>query len=110
MTLLGQSLKFQRLTGLLPCDGSLDLDLFAGTAVDAGSAGAGPAGGEAAGERVPSTEVGKVKFGKKYPASCVAFSPDGRMIAVGLSDGLIEVYDPATSKLRRGLDYQDQDK
>ncbi len=34
---------------------------------------------------------------------CVSFSPDGKYVAVGLHDGLIELYDVQSGKLRRQL-------
>jgi WD40 repeat protein len=34
---------------------------------------------------------------------CAAFSPDGRRLAIGTSDGLVRLYDPATGALVRAL-------
>ena len=94
LSLLGQSLKWQRHIGALP-PGSM-YDLFSGTA---------PTRTEED-ERYPNELKGRIKFGKKSCAECVAFSPDGLYLATGSTDGFIEVWDYDTCKLNKQLQYQ----
>jgi len=51
----------------------------------------------------------RIKLGKASPATVVRFSPDGRTIATGTSDGFIELWHSSTGKLRKDLSYQAED-
>jgi WD40 repeat-containing protein SMU1 len=50
--------------------------------------------------------IGTVRFGEDVVAECAAFAPDGKSLISGSSEGMVEVWDPATGKLRRDLAYQ----
>lgn len=94
LALIGQALKWQTHAGSLrPGDA---FDVFRGEAravVDEE-------------ERCPTDLSAIIELGKKNHAEAVAASPDGRSLAVGSSDGFVEVYDWATGALRMDLPYQ----
>jgi len=94
LALLGQALKWQKHLGSLkPGDA---FDVFRGEAravVDEE-------------ERYPTDLSAVIELGKKNHAEAVAASPDGRSVAVGSSDGFVELYDWDTGKLRMDLTYQ----
>jgi len=94
LALIGQALKWQTHAGSLrPGDA---FDVFRGEAravVDEE-------------ERCPTDLSAVIELGKKNHAEAVAASPDGRSLAVGSSDGFVEVYDWATGALRMDLPYQ----
>ena len=94
LALIGQALKWQKHVGSLkPGDA---FDVFRGEAravVDEE-------------ERYPTELSAVIELGKKNHAEAVVASPDGRSIAVGSSDGFVEVYDWATGALRMDLSYQ----
>ena len=94
LALIGQALKWQKHAGSLkPGDA---FDVFRGEAravVDEE-------------ERYPTDLSAVIELGKKNHAEAVAASPDGRSVAVGSSDGFVEVYDWATGALRMDLSYQ----
>jgi WD40 repeat-containing protein SMU1 len=94
VTLLGQALKWQQFTGALPPGGKFDV-----------MRGAAPPRRDAE-DKVPTSVAGTVKFGAAARPECVAFSPDGAYLVAGSSDGIIEVYDPETARLRTDLAYQ----
>ena len=61
-------------------------------------------------ERIPSKQLGHIKFGKKSHPECAVFLPDGQGLATGSSDGFIEIWDPKKCKLRTyDLPYQKDD-
>ncbi|KAI9033284.1 WD40-repeat-containing domain protein [Hyaloraphidium curvatum] len=93
LSLLGQAMKWQHAQGLLAAD--TPFDLFRGSAQSASVA-----------DRVPSTRYQNIKFSKKQHTESAAFSPDGQFLAVGAVDGIIEIYNHATGKLRKDLKYQ----
>jgi WD40 repeat-containing protein SMU1 len=94
LSLLGQSLKWQASQGLLPEDGAFDL--FRGTTPAAKIE-----------DDMPPTHVYQtIKFPKKAAAECATFSPDGQYLATGTMDGLIEIWNYMTGKLRKDLTYQ----
>ncbi|KAI8620464.1 WD40 repeat-containing protein SMU1-like protein [Chytriomyces sp. MP71] len=96
LTLLGQSLKYQRSQGLIPDDDIPSYDLFRGLVPQAKVE-----------EDAPATVMYQtVKFPKKAHAESVAFSGDGQYMATGAVDGLIEVWSYLTGKLRMDLKYQ----
>ena len=94
LALIGQALKWQTHAGSLrPGDA---FDVFRGetrAVVDEE-------------ERCPTDLSAVIELGKKNHAEAVAASPDGRSLAVGSSDGFVEVYDWATGALRMDLPYQ----
>jgi WD40 repeat-containing protein SMU1 len=92
LKLLSQALKLQRLRGELPHDGHHDLDLFHGAAVDSAAKRAKVA------EIPPLRLATTVKMSKKDPFLSLIFSPDGRTVVTGASDGLVEVYDAHTGQ------------
>lgn len=47
-----------------------------------------------------------LQFSSSSSPRCLAFSPDGRYLVTGSSDGLIEVWDFMTGKLALDLEYQ----
>lgn len=98
VTLLGMALKWQNLQGLIPAHGTYDLlrgvTTFSQQQYEEPSV-----------ERIART----VKFGKKTPAQCVVFSPDGRYVTTGSTDGLIEIWDWTTGLLATDFEYQQKD-
>ena len=49
------------------------------------------------------------KISEKYCLETLAFSPDGNYLATASEDGIIEILDPETLKLKAGLEYQERD-
>ncbi|KAJ3412520.1 Serine/threonine-protein kinase smu1 [Chytridiales sp. JEL 0842] len=94
LALLGQALKWQHSQGLLPPDGAYDL--FRGTAPTA----------RVEEDMPPAQRYQTIKFPKKAHAECVAFSADGQFMATGTLDGIIEIWNYMTAKIRRDLKYQ----
>lgn len=116
LTLLGQAVKWQQFTGQLP------------EGVEAGAGGAGTHAGEGARldlfkgapaarrveeERLCNSGPGPyvIKYGASARPECGVWSADGRFLITGSADGLIEVYDARTGKLRTAdLPYQAADE
>jgi WD40 repeat-containing protein SMU1 len=94
LALMGQALKWQKHCGSLKPGEAFDV--FRGEArlvVDEE-------------ERYPTDLSVIIELGKKNHAEAVAASPDGKSVAVGSSDGFVELYDWDTGKLRMDLSYQ----
>jgi len=96
LTLLGQALKFQQLTGQIPA--GTNYDIFRGKAPE-----------QQEDETYPRRLDKTITFGEKsHPEAC-QFSPDGQYLVTGSVDGFIEVWDYLTGKLKP-LKYQDEDQ
>ena len=101
LTLLTQAVKWQQLQGALPA--SAGLDLFTGQPTASALAAASPTS-------VPAQQSRVIHFAPGSQALALSFSPDGRMLASGSSDGWLEVWDADTGKLNPALAYQGRDE
>ncbi|KAH3762477.1 Guanine nucleotide-binding protein, beta subunit [Pelomyxa schiedti] len=97
LSLLCQSLKWQRIQGMLPPDGKFDL--FRGATVTRAIEN----------EMYPKSLERIIKLGKTG-AECIKFSPDGQYLVMGSIDGFIEVWDWETGKINTMLKYQADDE
>ena len=101
LTLLGQAMKWQRLQGLAPAGSGLSL--FSGLPSPTALTAASPSS-------LPSQQSRVIHFAPGSQCLCLAFSPDGRLLATGSSDGWLEVWDADTGKLSEQLQYQGRDE
>lgn len=104
LALLGHALKWQQSVGALPA-GAARFDLFAGAAAAATDT------QERAKREAPCVRPARRTrvAAKGQHAECLALSPDGALLAVGSSDGFIELRDVGTGKLRADLQFQAED-
>lgn len=107
--LLSHALQWQRYTGSLPpapaqagAGAPTKWDVFRGLAP------APPSSRRDVEDRPPSKAAGVIRGGA-IP-QCAVFTPDGASLVVGSDDGILEVYDAGSGKLRTDLAFQAADE
>eukprot|EP00828_Plagiopyla_frontata_P042030 TRINITY_DN6174_c0_g1_i2.p2 TRINITY_DN6174_c0_g1~~TRINITY_DN6174_c0_g1_i2.p2 ORF type:complete len:548 (+),score=109.35 TRINITY_DN6174_c0_g1_i2:140-1783(+) len=98
MELLGQALKYQQYNNPKQ-KANLQLNIFTGEVLKQ--------------QEEPPKIIDRIEKVVKFPqeAKCqmIKFSHNGKFVVVGGIDGIIEVWDSSTGKLRKDLDYQGED-
>jgi WD40 repeat-containing protein SMU1 len=97
ITIIGESLKWQRYVGRIPK--STKIDLFKHAEI----------GNNALVDQQVYINSRTIKFGKKNEVDCAQFSKNGEYLVTGSSDGFIEIWDADSGKLRLDLHYQAAD-
>ncbi|EGC37223.1 hypothetical protein DICPUDRAFT_77157 [Dictyostelium purpureum] len=100
LSLLSQSLHWQKHTGVIPTD-CTEFDLFKGELPHKKI--------EVEEEATPNILDKTIKFNTKNKPESVQFSPDSKYLVTGSIDGFIEVWDYNTGKLSKNLAYQAND-
>eukprot|EP00056_Hartaetosiga_gracilis_P008249 m.117740 g.117740 ORF g.117740 m.117740 type:complete len:525 (+) comp12880_c0_seq1:2544-4118(+) len=96
LTLFQQSIKWQKHSGVLPEGASVDL--FRGRAIITEKE-----------EELPPTHIHKsIKLGGKTHSECALFSSDGQFFVTGSADGMIEIWNHRTAKIRKDLKFQQE--
>ena len=103
VSLLGMALRWQAHCGELRGSGGRRVDVFRGDAGD-------PLSRKSEEERPPKRAAGAVRLGAGSKPLCCAFAPDGSALITGSSDGFVELWDPASCRLRTDLQYQRDDE
>ncbi|KAH8094312.1 hypothetical protein JL720_4308 [Aureococcus anophagefferens] len=103
VSLLGMALRWQAHCGDLRGSGGRRVDVFRGDAGD-------PLSRKSEEERPPKRAAGAVRLGAGSKPLCCAFAPDGSALITGSSDGFVELWDPASCRLRTDLPYQRDDE
>jgi WD40 repeat-containing protein SMU1 len=109
--LLSHALQWQRHTGALPApapQGGGAAPAPARWDVFRGLAPAPPSARHDVEDRPPSKPAGVIRGGA-IP-QCAVFTPDGASLVVGSDDGILEVYDAGSGKLRTDLAFQAADE
>ena len=102
LTLLTQAVKWQRLQGLLPSSIS-SLNLFSTQPSTSTLSSTSPSS-------LPSQQLRVIHFAPSSHCLALSFSPDGRLLATGSSDGWLEVWEAESGKLSAALEYQGRDE
>ena len=104
LTLLSQALQWQQFQGLLPADvSSSSFSLFTNLSATA-------AASSSSLSSLPSRNSRLIRFAAGSTAFALCFSPDGRTLLSGSSDGFLELWEAETGKLSPRFSYQQQDQ
>jgi WD40 repeat protein len=60
----------------------------------------------ATGKAVPGVDLGGTVEQVRWDAGCLAWAPQGQLLAVGCADGAVHLWDPATRELRHRLPHR----
>ena len=110
LRLVGDAIKWKKLKGSWPHKAGL-VGRYANRVEEARRSDTKGDGAETgAQDEIIQTPYASIRFGKQAHAETCEFSPDGRYIASGSTDGFIELWDPKTGKLSLDLAYQKADE
>ena len=96
--LLGQLVKYLQKDGLVPPN--TQYDIFTGKTPSA----------EDEFDEIPKKLERTLRYGEAARIEVAKFSPDGSYLVTGAIDGVIEVLDPSTAKLKTDLTYQAEEQ